>query len=47
MHAALYGARAVTFVDVSEKALMLARANAAINGMGATMRFEAAMLSNS
>ncbi|HEY6874687.1 MAG TPA: class I SAM-dependent rRNA methyltransferase [Geobacteraceae bacterium] len=41
IHAALYGARSVTFVDVSERAINLARENAAFNGLATPMRFEA------
>ena len=41
IHAAHYGARAVTFIDASRRALSLAQENASINGLTAPMRFEA------
>ncbi len=41
VHAASFGARSVTFVDVSERALNLARENALLNGLEAQIRFEA------
>jgi 23S rRNA (cytosine1962-C5)-methyltransferase len=41
LHAAFYGASSVTCVDVSERALALARENAALNGLTTPMRFEA------
>jgi 23S rRNA (cytosine1962-C5)-methyltransferase len=39
LRAALHGAASVSFVDVSERALTLARENAAMNGLTAPMRF--------
>ena len=42
IHAASYGARSVTFLDVSERAIGLARENAAINGLTTHMKFEVA-----
>ncbi len=42
LHAALFGAVSVTCVDVSERALALARENAELNGLTTAMRFEAA-----
>lgn len=42
LHAAFYGAASVNFVDVSERALALARANAELNGLTTPMRFEPA-----
>lgn len=41
VHAASYGARSVTFIDVSERAINLARENATLNGLTSPMRFEA------
>ena len=41
LHAASFGAASVTCIDVSERALALARENAAINGLNTPMRFEA------
>lgn len=41
IHAASYGARSVTFLDVSERAINLARENAALNGLTTSMQFEA------
>jgi len=41
LHAAYFGASSVTSIDVSERALTLARENAEMNGFTATMRFEA------
>ena len=41
LHAAHFGAATVTCVDVSERALVLARENAEINGLSKQMRFEA------
>ena len=41
LHAACFGASSVTGIDASERALALARENAAMNGLTATMRFEA------
>lgn len=40
IHAASYGARSVTFIDASERALTLARENAALNGLTVPMSFE-------
>ncbi len=40
IHSASYGARSVTFLDVSERAINLARENAALNGLTTPMRFE-------
>lgn len=40
VHAAFYGAGSVTLLDVSEKAMNLARQNAELNGLAAQMRFE-------
>jgi 23S rRNA (cytosine1962-C5)-methyltransferase len=42
IHAAAYGAASVTCVDVSEKALELARENATLNGLLPVMTFDAA-----
>ena len=42
IHAASYGARSVTFLDVSERAIGLAGENAAINGLTTQMKFEVA-----
>lgn len=41
IHAAHFGARSVTFIDASERALALARENAALNDLSTPMRFEA------
>jgi 23S rRNA (cytosine1962-C5)-methyltransferase len=41
LHAAKYGAASVTCIDVSERALTLARENAKINGLTKSMQFEA------
>ena len=41
IHAASYGARSVTFIDASERALALARENAALNGITTPLQFEA------
>ena len=40
IHAAHYGAKAVTFLDVSERALALAKENATLNGSAAELLFE-------
>jgi 23S rRNA (cytosine1962-C5)-methyltransferase len=41
VHAAAFGAKSVTCVDISDRAITLARDNAAINGVAQTMAFEA------
>lgn len=41
IHAAFFGARSVTFIDASERALALARENAALNDLSTPMWFEA------
>lgn len=40
LHAAFFGAASVTFVDVSERALTLARRNVAVSGLTTPMRYE-------
>ena len=42
IHAASFGARSVTFIDASERALTLARENAALNGITTPLHFEEA-----
>jgi 23S rRNA (cytosine1962-C5)-methyltransferase len=41
IHAAAYGARSVTFIDASERAIALAKENAALNGITTPLQFEA------
>jgi 23S rRNA (cytosine1962-C5)-methyltransferase len=41
IHAASYGARSVTFIDASERAIALARDNAVLNGITTPLQFEA------
>jgi len=42
LHAAHYGAASVSFVDVSERALALAKSSAELNGLATTLYFESA-----